>query len=70
MKKTSRSKAASAESIARKAERGKDVSRYFANRGKMMQPIQAWIWTKLSTPHQGIPSRPPSAGDRSRPNYW
>jgi hypothetical protein len=40
MKKTSNKKAASAESIAKKAERGEDVSRYFTNRGKMMQPIQ------------------------------
>ncbi len=32
--------APSAESIARLADRGKDVSRYFTNRGKMMQPIQ------------------------------
>ena len=40
MKKTSRSKAASAESIAAKAEKGEDVLRYFTNRGKMMQPIQ------------------------------
>ncbi len=40
MKKTSRKKAASAESIAKKAERGEDVTRYFTNRGKMMQPIQ------------------------------
>jgi hypothetical protein len=30
----------SAESIARMAERGKDVSHFFTNRGKMMQPIQ------------------------------
>jgi hypothetical protein len=40
MKKTSRKEAASPESIARKAERGENVSRYFTNRGKMMQPIQ------------------------------
>jgi prephenate dehydrogenase len=40
MKKTSRKNAASAESIATKGERGEDVSRYFTNRGKMMQPIQ------------------------------
>ena len=40
MKKTSSNKAVSAESIATKAERGEDVSRYFTNRGKMMQPIQ------------------------------
>ena len=30
----------SAEAIARLADRGKDVSRFFTNRGKMMQPIQ------------------------------
>ncbi len=33
-------KAPSAESIARMADQGKDVSRFFTNRGKMMQPIQ------------------------------
>lgn len=33
-------KAASAEAIARPAEQGKDVSRYFTNRGRMMEPIQ------------------------------
>ena len=33
-------KVPSAESIARMANRGKDVSRFFTNRGKMMQPIQ------------------------------
>jgi hypothetical protein len=31
---------ASAESIARLADRGKDVSRFFTNAGKMMPPIQ------------------------------
>ena len=30
----------SAEAIARLADRGKDVSRFFTNRGQMMQPIQ------------------------------
>lgn len=30
----------SAETIARMADRGKDVSRYFTNRGGMMPPIQ------------------------------
>jgi hypothetical protein len=40
MKKMSSKKKVSAESIATKAERGEDVSRYFTNRGKMMQPIQ------------------------------
>jgi len=33
-------KAPPAESIARMADRGEDVSRFFTNRGKMMQPIQ------------------------------
>ncbi len=31
---------ATAEEIARLAERGKDVSRYFTNRGRMMAPVQ------------------------------
>ena len=30
----------SAEAIARQAEQGKDVSRFFTNSGKMMEPIQ------------------------------
>jgi hypothetical protein len=33
-------KAPSAESIAKMADRGEDVSRYFKNRGRMMHPIQ------------------------------
>ena len=33
-------KAPSAESIARMADRGEDVSRFFTKRGKMMRPIQ------------------------------
>jgi len=33
-------KATSAEGIARLAERGKDVSRFFTNKGQMMSPIQ------------------------------
>lgn len=33
-------KVPSAESIARKVDRGEDVSRFFTNRGRMMQPIQ------------------------------
>ena len=33
-------KVPSAESIARMADRGQDVSRYFTNRGRMMPPIQ------------------------------
>jgi len=41
MKKTLKKKSPiTAESIARGAERGEDVSRFFTNRGKMMQPIQ------------------------------
>ena len=30
----------SAEAIARRADRGEDVSRFFTNRGRMMPPIQ------------------------------
>jgi hypothetical protein len=33
-------KAASADAIARLADRGKDVSRFFTNKGQMMSPIQ------------------------------
>ena len=41
MKRTPKKKSIpSAEAIARQADQGKDVSRYFTNRGKMMQPIQ------------------------------
>jgi hypothetical protein len=41
MKNTCRKKkTASAESIARMADRGKDVSRFFTNSGRMMEPIQ------------------------------
>jgi len=41
MKSTSRKKkAGSAESIARMADRGKDVSRFFTNSGEMRKPIQ------------------------------
>ena len=41
MKRTPKKKGVpSAETIARMADQGKDVSRYFTNRGKMMQPIQ------------------------------
>jgi hypothetical protein len=35
-----RSKILPAEAIARQAEQGKDVSRFFTNSGKMMEPIQ------------------------------
>jgi len=35
-----RQKPPSAESIARRAERGEDVSRFFSNRGRMTGPIQ------------------------------
>lgn len=41
MRKTARKRmSASAEKIAQMADRGKDVSRYFTNAGKMMPPIQ------------------------------
>src|SRR5438067_12838672 len=41
MKKTSnRKKRVSAESIAKRADRGQDVSRYFTNTGRMMPPVQ------------------------------
>ncbi len=41
MKNTRRTtKSISAEGIARLAEQGKDVSRFFTNRGRMMAPIQ------------------------------
>ncbi len=41
MRKTqTRKKALPAEAIARMADRGKDVSRFFTNSGKMMKPIQ------------------------------
>lgn len=41
MKKTpSTKRAVSAERIARMADEGKDVSRFFSNAGRMMQPIQ------------------------------
>ena len=42
MKKTSKTKrSVSAESIARLAENGKDVSSYFTNKGKMMPPLES-----------------------------
>jgi hypothetical protein len=41
MKKTLKhKKAVSAESIAKRAERGENVSRYFTNAGRMMPPVQ------------------------------
>jgi hypothetical protein len=41
MKKTLRTKKApTAESIARMADSGKDISRFFTNSGKMMKPVQ------------------------------
>ena len=40
MKNTRKSGKASAERIARLAERGQDVSRFFSNTGSMMGPIQ------------------------------
>jgi hypothetical protein len=40
MKRTRKSvRPASADAIARLAEQGKDVSRYFTNRGRMMEPL-------------------------------
>lgn len=35
-----RAKAVSAETVANRAERGEDVSRFFTNQGRMMKPIQ------------------------------
>jgi hypothetical protein len=35
-----RRKPATAEAIARRAERGEDVSRFFTNAGRMMEPIR------------------------------
>ena len=41
MKQTSRTrKVTSAEEIARRADRGEDVSRFFTNSGRMMEPIR------------------------------
>lgn len=40
MKKTRKSKTVSAERIARLADQGQDVSRFFTNAGRMMKPIQ------------------------------
>ena len=40
MKRTSKKRIPSAEAIARKADRGEDVSQYFTNTGKMNQPVQ------------------------------
>src|SRR5215813_9146090 len=41
MKKTlKRKKPVSADSIAKRAERGENVSRYFTNAGRMMPPVQ------------------------------
>lgn len=41
MKKTRKSaKSVSADAIARQAEKGADVSRYFTGKGRMVQPIQ------------------------------
>jgi hypothetical protein len=37
---SNRKRVPSAESIARLADRGKDVSRHFTNSGRMMRPIQ------------------------------
>ena len=40
MKSTRKKPTVSAEAVARLADRGKDVSRFFSNSGKMMPPIQ------------------------------
>ena len=40
MKKTASKKPVNAETIARMADKGRDVSRFFTNKGKMMQPVQ------------------------------
>ena len=41
MKSTRKSrKATTAEAIARRAERGEDISRFFTNTGRMMEPIR------------------------------
>jgi hypothetical protein len=40
MKKTRSKNAVPAESIARMADKGKDVSRFFTNAGRMMAPVQ------------------------------
>ncbi len=42
MKKTSKTKrTTSAESIARQADEGRDISSYFTNKGKMMPPLES-----------------------------
>ncbi len=38
MKKTLKKRQVSAETIAKEAEQGKDISKYFTNKGKMMPP--------------------------------
>jgi hypothetical protein len=54
MKKTrSRKKPISAETIARMADNGKDVSRFFFNSGKIIKPIQRVI----ERPATGRPRR-------------
>ena len=40
MKATRKPSIVTAEEIARRAERGRDVSQFFTNRGRMMPPIQ------------------------------
>jgi hypothetical protein len=40
MKRTNKTRIPSAEAIARMADRGEDVSRFFTNTGRMNQPIQ------------------------------
>ncbi len=40
MKKTHKKKKVTAEQIARMADKGADISKFFTNKGKMMPPIQ------------------------------
>ena len=40
MKKIANKQAATAESIARMADKGENVSRFFTNKGRMMAPVQ------------------------------
>ena len=40
MRSTPKKKRMTAEGIARLAERGRDVSRFFSNAGRMMEPVQ------------------------------
>ena len=46
-----RSKAVPAETIARLADRGKDISRFFTNAGRMMAPIRGNVFADLGLAH-------------------